>query len=425
MALGRTGPLRVALVAQWADRLRPPGGSSIALCTRYLARALAARGCAVRVYGAEWDRPADSAFEDAGVGYRLLRPGRADRLLWRAFRKTRRWHPLLNRGRLIPDWSSRAAGPGWLRRIAGDLRRDPVDLVLCQHSARPVSVLKRVLPDVPVIVQLHAVSVPQAMSRSYRACLMQADAVSGVSRFVAEDAERLLGRPAAVIRNGCDLSDAENRPNRPEGAGRILYAGAVSPEKGVHVLAEAFALLCRQGRDVSLELVGAVGARTLGNVLPLSRDPVQRELESLFASDYGAHLRHLLGPEALARTVFAGQRSHAEVLSAMARADVFAFPSLCDEGFGLPPVEAMTMGAVAVVSDRGPLPWIVSQTAGLVVPPGDAAALAAAIGQLLDDPALRARLAEEGQRRAPSVFSWDAAAADLLALAAQLRGQVP
>ena len=131
-------PLRVALIAQWGDRLRPPGGGSVALCTRYLARALADRGCLVRVYGVEWEDDRDSAFEYAGAGFRLLRPALADRLLFRAFRKTRRLHPLPNGGRAVPAWSARAAGPSWRGRIAADLARDPVDLVLCQHGARPV-----------------------------------------------------------------------------------------------------------------------------------------------------------------------------------------------------------------------------------------------------------------------------------------------
>jgi glycosyltransferase involved in cell wall biosynthesis len=414
-------PLRIALVAQWGDRMRPPGGGSVALCTRYFARALTARGCSVRIYGVEWDGDRDSAFRHADVDFRLLRPTLSDRLLFRAFRKTRRLHRVLNGGRPIPDWRTRAAGPSWRARIAEDLARDPVDLVLCQHGARSVASIKRRLPDLPVILHLHAVSVPQAMSASYRACMMQADAVSGVSPFVADDAQRLLGRPVHVIRNGCDLSDMDSAAAAPvPGPVRILYAGAVSPEKGVHVLVEAFDMLCREGRDVALNIIGQIGARPVENVIPMVDNPRQRTLEALFAGDYGAHLRGLLGKEARARTVFFGQRPHGEVLAAMAQSDVFAFPSLCDEGFGLPPVEALAMGCVPVVSDRGPLPWIVEQTAGLVVPHDNPRALAAAIARVIDDPDLRAGMATTGRALSRTVFSWDAAAGDLLDIAVQL-----
>jgi glycosyltransferase involved in cell wall biosynthesis len=83
------------------------------------------------------------------------------------------------------------------------------------------------------------------------------------------------------------------------------------------------------------------------------------------------------------------------------------------EGFCLPAVEEMACGLPLVATQVGALPEIVGsdESAGLLVPPGDAEALATALGRLLDDPELRRRLGAAGRRRVQERFTWRAAAA--------------
>jgi glycosyltransferase involved in cell wall biosynthesis len=88
--------------------------------------------------------------------------------------------------------------------------------------------------------------------------------------------------------------------------------------------------------------------------------------------------------------------AHLDVLYREAAA--VAFPSRY-EGFGAPAVEAMARGVPVVAADATALPEVVGD-AGLLVPPGDAGAWAAAIGRVLSDGALRARLAAAGPARA-------------------------
>ena len=85
-------------------------------------------------------------------------------------------------------------------------------------------------------------------------------------------------------------------------------------------------------------------------------------------------------------------------------------PSL-DEGFGMPALEAMTIGVPVVAANRGALPEVVGD-AGLLVEP-DAEALADAMTRILDDPALAQKLGGAGIERAKR-FSWDASAARLV-----------
>jgi rhamnosyl/mannosyltransferase len=103
------------------------------------------------------------------------------------------------------------------------------------------------------------------------------------------------------------------------------------------------------------------------------------------------------------RTHFMGRVTPEEAVALLHAAAVFVLPShLRSEAFGLCQIEAMACGLPVVSTD---LPTGVPEVnrhgeTGLIVPPGDARALAAAIKRLLDDPELRARLGEGGRRRA-------------------------
>ncbi len=101
----------------------------------------------------------------------------------------------------------------------------------------------------------------------------------------------------------------------------------------------------------------------------------------------------------------------AEVAQHYAQAQVAVVPSLY-EGFSIPALQAMASGVPLVATTAGALPEVVGTNGetGLLVPPGDAAALSRAIGALLDDPALAQRLSEAALRRSRERFSWEATA---------------
>lgn len=109
-------------------------------------------------------------------------------------------------------------------------------------------------------------------------------------------------------------------------------------------------------------------------------------------------------PALAGRVVTTGFRADA---ARLARAfDIFAMPSLDREGLPKAVVEAMAQGVAPVVSDAGGLPELVEHgVSGLVVPAGDADALAAALSALASDAALRARLAAGARARIEGAFS--------------------
>jgi glycogen synthase len=115
-----------------------------------------------------------------------------------------------------------------------------------------------------------------------------------------------------------------------------------------------------------------------------------------------------LGP---GRVRFQGFVPHAEVPAWLAAADVLVLPSVYEE-LGSVLLEAMAAGLPVVASEVGGIPDALGP-AGLLVPPGDPAALAAAVDQVLEDPALAAELARAARRRA-AACSWDTLAGRVL-----------
>lgn len=160
----------------------------------------------------------------------------------------------------------------------------------------------------------------------------------------------------------------------PAGHMLVGVVGRLEPQKGHMVLLDALLRL----RDLPLYAV-LIGT---GSLLATLR----RRAQELGIGD---------------RLCFAGPYQPVE--EALSALDVFAFPSLW-EPFGLAALEAMSCGLPLVASRVGGLPeFIEHKYSGLLVPPGDAKALAAALRQLYEDEPLRQRLAE-GARHAADGF---------------------
>ena len=100
---------------------------------------------------------------------------------------------------------------------------------------------------------------------------------------------------------------------------------------------------------------------------------------------------------------FTGQR--ADVARLLGALDIFVLPSL-REALPIAVMEAMAMGLPVVATRVGGIPEVVEDgMTGCLVPPGDEAALAAALGRLVADPALAARLGAAGRARVQAQFT--------------------
>jgi glycosyltransferase involved in cell wall biosynthesis len=185
-----------------------------------------------------------------------------------------------------------------------------------------------------------------------------------------------------VIPLGVDTRLFHPRPE-PRVPGRIVaVASADSPVKGVAVLLRAVAKVATE-RDVQLTVVSK----------PTPGGPTERLAAELSLGD---------------RVRFVHGISDQQLAELLASAEIAVVPSLY-EGFSLPAVEHMASGTPLVVSRTGALPEVVGD-AGLQLPPGDPEALAAALRQLHDSPAERARLGEAAWHRVQERYAWPAVA---------------
>lgn len=169
----------------------------------------------------------------------------------------------------------------------------------------------------------------------------------------------------------------------------LLCVAAIVPRKGHAVLAEALFRLATL--DWRLTCVGS-----------LARSP-----------ETVARLRHRLGELRLVdRVRLAGELDRAALNACYARADAFVLATF-HEGYGMALAEALARGLPIVSTRVGAVPDTVPDDAGLLVPPGNVAALRDALARVIDDAALRARLAAGARRARERLPTWEEACARL------------
>jgi glycosyltransferase involved in cell wall biosynthesis len=322
---------------------------------------------------------------------------------------------VLDRAR--PFRSSALYYPLFALKLALELRRGGCDVAHVFGIPVFVPILRALNPGLRIVLHMHDHSLVQRDRARTARQLAGADRIVGCSEYVSS---RIAARfPALASRcrtlpNGVDL-DRFDAPERREDSARLLYVGRLSPEKGVHVLLEAFGEVAYKHPEAELELVGPRTLAPAEFVDPLGEDPLLDEIGPHLA-DRAGWSRHLddLAQRAVGRVRFAGAMDQGKLSQRLRRADVFVFPSLWPEPFGMPVIEAMAARRPVVATRGGALPELVEDGAtGLLVPRGDAAGLAYALERLLSDAELRRDMGHRGRARAEERFGWDAIVADL------------
>ena len=213
---------------------------------------------------------------------------------------------------------------------------------------------------VPLVVTCHGSDVHLARRRGAGrvagAVLRRAAVVGAVSEALAGDVRSLFaGLPVDVLRMPVVAGPGAGAPLPEPSPVRLLVAGRLMPEKGVDVAIRAVNLLVSQGAGVRLQVLG--------------EGPLRSSLAGLAAASGGAVQIAPPGPKE-------------RLWQAMDAAHAVVVPSR-REGLGLIALEALARGRPVIASAVGGLPEIVHEPAdGILVPPDDVDALAAAIRRL-------------------------------------------
>ncbi|MBE9111571.1 glycosyltransferase family 4 protein [Nodosilinea sp. LEGE 07298] len=264
----------------------------------------------------------------------------------------------------------------------------------CRHSLRVMTIYDLSFLRYPEYVT----AVVRTYGQRVRQCLSWSDLVVTISESSKRDIVELLNVPPERVwvtplasryavdawggSQGVAAVESDNRPY-------ILFVSTLEPRKNVVRLIQAFDRLKTDRRiDHLLVLVGQKGWQF---------EPI---FEAIAASPWQQHIRHL------------DYLSDTEVAYCYRNADVFAYPSLY-EGFGLPVLEAMTLGCPVVTSNASSLPEVAGEAA-LLVDPTSVEDLAEALWRVIGDRALRQTMIDRGYQQATQ-FSWTRTAKSTLA----------
>jgi phosphatidylinositol alpha-mannosyltransferase len=195
------------------------------------------------------------------------------------------------------------------------------------------------------------------------------------------------------VPNGVDVARFATAEPADLGPGpKVLFVGRLDERKGFRVAVDAFGRLAAVRPLLRLIVVGDGPERAAVGALP---------------------------PEVRDRVRFLGTVPNAELHPVETACDLYVGPAIGGESFGVVLVEAMAAGLPVVASAIPGYDEVVTDgVEGLLVPPGDPAALAEAAGVVLDDPVRARALGIAGRARAAS-FDWAIVAGQLEALYAE------
>jgi glycosyltransferase involved in cell wall biosynthesis len=245
------------------------------------------------------------------------------------------------------------------------LKPDVIHAVLESYAGLAMTICRRLGIKARYILTCQSTNTSLLLGQMHRS----ADVVTVISRALLERAARLGRSDAVLIPNGLRTADIPALPKIP---GRILFAGRLEPMKGVDTLLRSFAAL------PSYTTLHVAGSGRL-------RRSLEAQAGKLGIADRVTFLDFIPVPD---------------VYQEFAAAEIFCGLSR-SEALGNVFLEAQAAGCAVVATKVGGIPDIVADgQTGLLIPPDDPKAAATSLQRLLEDPALRERLAAAGHQHA-------------------------
>jgi glycosyltransferase involved in cell wall biosynthesis len=330
-----------------------------------------------------------------------------------------RWKSLLNKTPVLWRVNSASVESRWHQweyglSVVRDLRTQKCDIIQVMNLFHLVPVIKRFNPKCKIVLHMHCEWLNRLDRTLVARRLAKVALILGCSEYITEKIRRgfpKFSERCETVVNGVDVATFApgDRGRASSQGGRILWTGRISPEKGLHILLDAFAQVLKAYPNAQLEVIGPEEQMPLEALLTCDDEEKIAPLAPFYdGRSYLSHLKERATSLGIAdRVAFEALIPHSHLAERYRSADMFVTPSL-SETFGMTLIEAMSCGLPVVASETGGMPAIVGEGAcGILVEPGNAAALASAILRLLRDDRLRDSMGRAGRKRVLEDFAWD------------------
>ena len=409
--------MKLAIVNQPWEHVHPRSKTSLVIWTYRVARELVPEDD-VLVYSRGHHRLRFESKSEEGIDYRYVPTGPASvvnglqRVWWRLFGFWLR----RRKGGKRPAFATLFSNIGYSLLVALDLRKRDIDVVHIHNFSQFVSVIRFFNPKVRISLHMNCEWLTQLDRGMVERRLQKADYMIGCSDFVTNNVREMYPNVRSKFVTVFNGVEAEQFAGKSTGASddaglKLMFVGRVSPEKGIHVMLDAIEELRDEFPNLHLEIIGNKTAAPFEFIVGVTDDPLVLDFKSYYPGGkpiYPAQVEERADKTLSNHVTFVGPLQHDEIVARFQSADVFLFPSVWHEPFGMPPVESMAAGVPVVATRSGGIPeTVVDGETGFLVERGDAIGLAQALRKLLSDTALRQRMGAAGRIRAREVFGWD------------------
>lgn len=257
-------------------------------------------------------------------------------------------------------------------------KQEKIDIVIVHHGGINCNLvymmLKKQLPNIKYIRYFHSCfdafwdGRDKFLKNIVTRIVMQkainsSDKLIFISKVVRKSFEQhfhISEHKSTIVYNGIpqDFLQSETKPHFQDDEINMIFVGRLEKLKGVHILLKAFEQVYKQKSNVKLTIVGE--GREESKLKQLAQET-----------------------EAKNNIYFAGRQKN--IIQWLDNADIFVYPSICEEGFGISVVEAMSRGCVPITFYKGGIPELISDGKnGFLIKQTEEQALAEGIEKIIE-----------------------------------------
>jgi spore coat protein SA len=316
-------------------------------------------------------------------------------------------------------------------QVAQDLRKERCDIVHIINFSQFVPIIRAFNHRLKIVLHMQCEWLTQLDYRMVEKRLREVALIIGCSEYVTKRTQYRFPQFAEhckTIYNGVDLNHfacrKEGNKTNQNGITRLLYVGRISPEKGVHVILDAFNKVVQNYSKAHLVIVGSYWQLPFEYIVALSEDKKVTDLAEFyqgvtteFGLSYFKYLQNkILTMNMTDNVTFTDQIPHQKIFDFFANATILINSSFSD-AFPMPIPEAMASELPVIATNVGGIPEaVVDGKTGILVEVGNINMLSKAIIRLLSDEGLRRSMGKAARSRAFELFSWDKIVKQMLQL---------